>query len=219
MHLGVAGQQRGGALCQQLAQLGHCGVGHLGHVEPGEAALSVDHEQRRRVGDLAALDRRLDPVALPHLPQLWQGTGEEPPGVEHPVQLRVGPDVLERGRGGIGVDPQQLDLTARLAQHCLGVQHRRGGERADGRALRVVEGQDHHLAAEGVKRGGLPELVRQREIGSRAGHRRARIQIRILRQRVGLGLSRAARSHDDDRDRGERDQQQRGARKRQQPAA
>ena len=138
--------------------------------------------------------------------------------MEHPVQLGVGPDVLERGRGRIGVDSQQLDLIARLAQHCLGVQHRRGGQRADRRALRVVEGQDHHLAAEGVKRGGLAELVRQREIGRRAGHRRARIQIRILRLRVGLGLTRPAGSHDDDRDRGQRDQQQRGARKRQQPA-
>ena len=106
MHRGATGQQGGGALRQQLAELGDGGVRHLRHIEPRQPAARVDHEQRRGVRDLAALDRRLDPVVLPDLLELWQRAGEEVPGVEHPVQLRVGPHVLDRGRRGIGVDPE-----------------------------------------------------------------------------------------------------------------
>ena len=60
MHRRVTGQQARGLRGEQLAELGDGGVGLLGHVEPAQPAARVDHEQRRGVGDLAALDRRLD---------------------------------------------------------------------------------------------------------------------------------------------------------------
>ena len=165
MHCGLAGKQRRGALRQKLTQLRDRGVRHLGHVQPREPALPVDHEQGRRVRDLPALDRRLDPVVLPDLLQLRQRAGQEPPRVEHPMELRVGPHVLERGRGRVGIDSEQLHLRAGLAQHRLGVQHRRRRKRADRRAFGIVERQDHDLAAVRVQRDRLPELVGQREIG------------------------------------------------------
>ena len=159
VHRRTAGQHGRGALGEQLTQLRHRGVGHLGHVQPREPARRVDHEQSRRVSDLPGLDRRLDPVVLPDLLELRQRPGEEPPRVEHPVQLGIGPHVLERDRRGIGVNPQQLHLRARLAQHRLGVQHRGGRQRAHRGALGVVEREDHDLAAERVQRDGLPELI------------------------------------------------------------
>ena len=204
MHRGATGQQRGGALGQQLAELGDGGVRHLRHVEPRQPAARVDHEQRRGVRDLAALDRRLDPVVLPDLLELRQRAGEEVPGVEHPVQLRVGPHVLDRGRRGIGVDPEQLDPRSRLAEHRLGVHHRGRRQRADGRALGVVEREDHRAAAERAQRDRLAELVRQREAGGDAGDRRPRIQFGIGRERRGLRPSRRGRTQDDQRDRGDR---------------
>ena len=169
------------------------------------------------MGDLPGLDRRLDPVALPDLLELGQRAGEEPPRVEHPVELGIGPHVLERDRRGIGVNPQQLDLRARLAEHRLGIQHRRGRQRAHRGALGVVESEDHDLAAERVQRDVLPELIRQREIGSHARHRRTRIQIGIRGQRLRLRRRRPVRPHHDDHEPGHRDEEQHSTRNRQPP--
>ena len=197
MHRGTAGEQSRGALRQKLTQLRDRGVRHLGHVQPRQPALPIDHEQGGRVGDLPGLDRRLDPVVLPDLLELRQRAGQEPPRVQHPVELRVGPHVLERDRGRVGIDPEQLYLRAGLAQHRLGIQHRRRRQRAHRRALRIVERQDHDLPAVRLQRDGLPELVRQREIGSHARHRSARVQVGIRGQRVRLRLSRRIRPHQD----------------------
>jgi hypothetical protein len=54
--------------------------------------------------------------------------------------------------GRVGVDPRQLHPRGGRPEHRLRVHHCGGGQRADRRALGVVEGQDHHPAAERAQR-------------------------------------------------------------------
>jgi hypothetical protein len=74
-----------------------------------------------------------------------------------------------------------------LAQQVLGRHHAGRGQRADGGALGVGEGQDHDLAAEGAQRHRLPELVGQPEVRRGAAHRGARVQVRVVRRGLRLG--------------------------------
>ena len=161
----MIGQQPRGLVGQQLPELPDGGVGLLGHVQLGQATVAVDHEQRRGVVDLPLFDRHLDLVGLPHLFELGRRAGEEMPAVDHAVQLGVGAHVRDRRRAGIGVDAQQLHPGPGRSEHRLGIHHRGGGQRADRRALGVVERQDHHLAAERAQRHPLAELVGEREVG------------------------------------------------------
>jgi len=59
-----------------------------------------------------------------------------------------------------------LNALAGGAEHRLGLEHRGGGQRADGRALVVVEGEEHDLAAVGVERQRAAESVGQRKTGA-----------------------------------------------------
>jgi len=182
----MAGQQARGLLREQLPELADRGVGHLRDVRLGLTTLRVDHEQRRGVSDLSLLDRRLDRVLLPHSLELRQGAGQEVPRMQHPAKLGVGPHVLERGCGGIGVDPQQLHPRAGLTEHRLGIEHRAGRQRTYGRALGIVEREDHHLAAKRTQRHRLSELVRQREVRRDARNGCPWIQDRVERELLAL---------------------------------
>ena len=85
-------------------------------------------------------------------------------------------------------------------EHRLGVDHRGRRQWADRRALGVVEGQDHDLAAERAQRDRLAELVRQSEAGGDAGDRCPRIQFgvappapRPAKERAWSDVGRSAR--------------------------
>ena len=66
------------------------------------------------------------------------------------------------------------------AEQLLGGQHRLGGERAPGGALRIGESQDDDLAAERAQGDLLAELVCQPEVGRHdAAERRAGIEVRV----------------------------------------
>jgi hypothetical protein len=138
------------------------------------------------VVDLTSHDLRFDPVRVPNALEPCERTVKEVPGVHHPVRFRVRAHPACFGRGGICADAQQFHLSARRSEEPLGLDHRGGGERADRRALRVVEGEDHDLAAEGGQRHGSPELIGQREVGGGPVDRRAGVQRGVARKRAGL---------------------------------
>ncbi len=181
----MPGQEPRGLLGQKLSQLRHRGVGELGQVELGQTPVGVDHIEGRRVVDLSGLDLHPDVVGVPDPLEPGQRCGEEAPLVDHPVRLRVGAHVPHRRGRGVGVDAEQGDLRSRRAEHLLGLDHRGRGQRTDGRALGVVEGEQHHPAAQAVQRDGTIELVGQSEARSGAGKRLAGVERGIGNQRVG----------------------------------
>ena len=179
----MAGEQAGDLVGEKLPELRHGRVGELGEVQLDEPALLVDHEDRGLVVDLVLVEGNADAVVLPDALQLRQRPGEVPPLVEHPVQLRVGEHVVDRGRLRVGVDAEQLNLAGGRAEHRLGVDQRGGGQRADGGALGVVERQDDHLPPVGAERHRLAELVGEGEVRRDLGQGRPGIEVRVALQR------------------------------------
>jgi AAA ATPase domain len=114
--------------------------------------------------------------------------------------------------GGFGL-PEALPLKGRIedrfprmsGRHKFAVAARRAAPFAV-----IVEPEDHDLASVGVQRDGPTQLVRQREIGSRARHRSAGVQLGVRGRRVRLRPRRRIRPHEYCRTRDEHDQQ-RGA--------
>ena len=92
---GVTGKQARRLLGQELAELAHCGVRLLCQVQPAQAPLGVDHEQRRRVVDLASLDLHGNPVGLPNVPELGHRAGEEVPLAQQAMDLGVAQNVVD----------------------------------------------------------------------------------------------------------------------------
>ena len=138
-HLRVAGEQRGDAVRHLVSELVDARIRHLRHVEPREAATRVDHVRRRGVVDHPLHDRRLDAVIPPDALQLRQRAGQEAPLVHHAMRLGVGPHPLDLCRLRVRADPQELHLSARRAEQLLRVQQRGRCQRADGRALGIVD--------------------------------------------------------------------------------
>ncbi len=184
-HRRVPGQQARHLSRQDLPELPDRRVALLGHVQPPQPALAVDHVQRGRVRDLPALDRRLDAVDVPHMPQLAERPRQKLPFAGQAMELRVAEHVVDRGRLRVGVDPQQLHLLPGRAEHPLGVEHRGRRQRTDRRALRIVEVQQRHLPVKRTQRHRTSGLVRQREPrGGTTRQHRARVQRGVERQRV-----------------------------------
>jgi hypothetical protein len=179
-------KQACGRLREEHRELPDARVGHLRHEQSREPALRVDHVRGWGVVDLSLHDLRFDSVGVPDRLDSCERPVEGVPGAHHPVRFRVRTHPASLGRIGICANAQQFHLSARRPEQPLGLHHRGRGERADRRALRVVEREDHHLAAEIGQRDRSPELIRRREIGGGPVYRRAGIERWVARERRSL---------------------------------
>ena len=176
---GCPGSSAGDALREHVAELLHARVRHRGQEEPRLAAVRVDHERRRRVVDRALHDRGRDAVGAPDALQLGERAGEEAPLVQHPVRLRVVPHPLHLRRLGVRADPEQLDVRRRRAEELLRLEQRGRRERADRRALRVVEARTTTLPRSERSETRFPNWSVSVNSGATALSARARIELRV----------------------------------------
>jgi hypothetical protein len=113
------------------------------------------------------------------------------------VRPGVGQHVRHAGRVRVRVDAKQLHLVARGAEQLLGLKHALRGQRADRRALGILEAQHHDLAAELAERHRLAELVDQLDVRGRQGvQRAAKVEVRVHLGGAGgrVGLHAAQRA-------------------------
>ena len=126
-----------------------------------------------------------DLVSVPDLAQVRDGPGEEVPAGDRDQLLLsgVGQHVRDRGVVLVHVDGGEHHLVGQRAEVMVGVDVLPRHDRADVRAVRVHELQDHDLAAQRGQGQGAPGLVGEREPGR--GADRDRGQAHQVDLRVG----------------------------------